>query len=152
MSIRITSPSAKIGLVVACGALLPMIGVLAISVSGYNIGSLTMTALVVLFVGFCSRTFRGPSEDVRGARPLWRMTEKPVAGYVAGGYLVLVAIGLIAQKPEPVAPAIAWLCGGILLIAAAAYMGSSLRLARDPHPAEGERTPHHTSPGVRPRR
>lgn len=133
MSIRITSPSAKIGLVVACGALFPAIGFLAITISGYNVGSLVMTVLVVLFVSFCSRTFRGPSEDVRSRRPIWRMTEKPLAGYVAAAYLALVGVGLIAQRPEPVAPGIAWLCCGILFVAAAVFVNSSLKLARGPH-------------------
>lgn len=133
MSPKITSPSAKIGLVVACGALFPAIGFLAVSVSGYNVGSLVMTALVVLLVSFCSRTFRGPSEDVRSRRPAWRMTEKPLAGYVAAAYLVFVGVGLITQRPEPVAPAIAWLCCGILFVAAAVFVNSSLKLARGPH-------------------
>jgi len=135
MSIRITSPSAKIGLVVACGALFPAIGFLAVSVSGYTVGSLVMTALVVLLVSFCSRTFRGPREDVRSPRPAWRMTEKPLAGYVAAAYLVFVGVGLITQRPEPVAPAIAWSCCGILFVAAVVFVNSSLKLTRGPHPA-----------------
>ena len=94
--------------------------------------------LVVVLVLLATRVFRSKSEPDNSPRPLWRMTGRPLAGWVLGVLLGLTAFGFViaglgieltpaarsARGGEPVIVVIAVLFAAL----AALYLTSSIRL------------------------
>jgi uncharacterized membrane protein YfcA len=94
--------------------------------------------LVVVLVLLATRVFRSKSEPDNAPRPLWRMTGRPLAGWVLGVLLGLTALGFViaglgieltpaahsARGGEPVIVVIAVLFAALAVL----YLTSSIRL------------------------
>ncbi len=58
-------------------------------------GSIVLSVLQVVAWYLVTRTFRGPGEPVRAARPWWRMTNRPLlSGVFAAIYLLLAVVNI----------------------------------------------------------
>jgi hypothetical protein len=59
-------------------------------------GSIVLTVLQVLAWYLATRMFRGPGESVHGARPWWRMTNRPLlSGVLAAVYAATALVNLV---------------------------------------------------------
>ena len=96
-------------------------------------GDIAVCAWNLLFVVGGTRTFRGANEP-SGPREWWRMTARPIAGFIIGGLILLsvaisdISLLLVALKTggAPVVGAIVVMV--VDLVVAAAYFSSSARL------------------------
>ncbi|MBN9153375.1 MAG: hypothetical protein J0I70_03775 [Microbacterium sp.] len=130
MRLRITTAGTKIATITAwyIGIVVVTLtlGLTTTPVAGY----IAAVGLPVAMVWFCTRTFRGDSEDVAPPRAWWRMTERPASGYVLGALFAAQAIayGIApASWAEPVVRAAAFTAAAVI---AAGYLNSSARLTR----------------------
>jgi hypothetical protein len=123
---------------VACAAAL-MSGTVASAAAGVAAGVAVTSAVILLGAFLISRWFRGGDEDDR-ARPWWRMTSRPWAGYVlSASFLMQTAWSAAsASGSEPVA---GWIAAGASALLAAAYLASSVRLTRAGLPATAPTSP-----------
>lgn len=130
MTVRIIHPVAKIGVVLGIGIAgtlaAPLIAALTASP---DLARIAGQALAIAGILWCTRVFRGPSEDTLAPRAWWRATEKPAAGIVVGAVFLFSIANVAVADPAP-APAAAALSVGLLLAAAAWFFQSSARLAR----------------------
>lgn len=135
MSVRIVHPVTKIGVVLGVGILATLSApLLAAATGSSDLARLAGQVLAIAGILWCTRVFRGPSEDVRAPRAWWRATEKPAAGFVVGAVLLFSIANVAVADPAPTAASAA--VSVILLLAAAAwFFHSSVRLARRPAPA-----------------
>ncbi|MEN8602808.1 hypothetical protein [Microbacterium rhizosphaerae] len=135
---RIRSGPAKVGYIVVSIIVILLIGIalsFAVSQVAAQLVALAVgVALLVLGV----RSFRGASEAVAPPRAWWRMTERPVAGYLVAIYFFLAGLGYLVAPFA--APAIEALYIGVYAMAVAAYVHSSIRLSLRP-PEEGDTAP-----------
>ena len=60
-----------------------------------NARGILRSALVFVLVLLAARVFRGASEPGDEARPWWRMTGRPLAGWVLGSICALLALALV---------------------------------------------------------
>jgi uncharacterized membrane protein YfcA len=124
--LRITSGPAKVGFIIAAIILILMAGValsFAVSREAAQLAALVL-GVVLLIVGV--RAFRGPSESLAPPRAWWRMTERPVAGFLLAIYFTLQGVGYLLT-PFAV-PAIEVLYLAVDAVVVAAYLHSSIRL------------------------
>jgi hypothetical protein len=130
MRIRITEGSRKAATIVTlCLGLFVVSAVLAVAVSAAA-GGVAALLLTAVMVWFCGRTFRGESEDVRPARPWWRLTERPTAGYVLGALFAAQAIGYVTAPlgwGDAILRSLAFIAPAFI---AAAFLNSSARLSK----------------------
>lgn len=129
MRTRIVSAEAKVGYYLVAG----LVAVLVIAVTWTTLGALAGVLIAIplqfIIVGFAVRNFRDPAiEAVDESRPWWRMTARPLSGFVFGS--VFIAQGLWSavnglQDPN------AWayvLGGATAVIIGAVFIRSSLKL------------------------
>jgi membrane protease YdiL (CAAX protease family) len=99
---RITNPAARVGtaviiaLVVLPVSALPTYVAESMPASEVTLDTGLISAvlfLVLTLVGvvFCTRTFRGASEDADSPRPWWRTTEGAFGGFFVGGIFLVFA-------------------------------------------------------------
>jgi hypothetical protein len=120
--------SAKTISVIGGYAVVLLSGFLIGIVCGPTWGVVATSGLVLALVWTLTRWFRGENESDE-PRSWWRMTARPIAGYVLAGWFLLQAIGTAVAHAPAVAPAAAF---GVVVavIAAVAYTNSSVRLSR----------------------
>jgi hypothetical protein len=129
MAIRILQPSGKIGVVFVGGSVALLTGA---AVGGATdeatlVGPVVLTVWVIVLYG-CSRSFRGPTEDVRSPRSWWRATEKPTAGWIVG---IIQASGTVGSLSLVDGPAwIMWYSLVLNTAVASWFIQSSVRLRR----------------------
>lgn len=129
MTVRITDPVAKIGVVLGIGIVATLSAVLLAAAGSGDLARLAGQVLSIAGILWCTRVFRGPSEDVRAPRAWWRATEKPAAGLVVGAVLLFSIANLALSDPAPSA-ATAAVSVVLYLVFAAWFFQSSVRLAR----------------------
>lgn len=140
MSVRIVHPVAKIGVVLSIGIVATLTApLIAVGTGSGDLARLVGQALSIAGILWCTRVFRGPSEDVRAPRAWWRATEKPAAGFVVGAVLLFSIANVALADPAPRA-ATAAVSVVLYLVAAAWFFHSSVRLARQVAPANGAST------------
>jgi hypothetical protein len=128
MHLRITTAGTKIATIVAFYVGGVFLG-LALGVAvGAGAGYAAAIGFSLVMVWFCTRTFRGESEDVAPPRPWWRMTERPAAGYVLGALFAAQALSAASAPVLDATPRIAVVVASALI--AAAFLNSSARLTR----------------------
>lgn len=90
------------------------------------------TALQSLWIYGGTRIFRGRNELTLPARPWWRMTARPVAGFVLGAvFAALFVYSIVNVTVEPLS--FLWWTGVVEYGAfAALYVASSIRLLTTP--------------------
>jgi hypothetical protein len=125
--VRIASGPAKVGYVVLAYIVMIVAGIV-VAVAGWPAAAqFLMLALGIASLLFAVRTFRGPSESLSAPRAWWRMTERPVSGYVMA---VFFAIQAVAYLATPGATLVARLIAfAVSATAAIAFLYSSRRLA-----------------------
>lgn len=126
-TLEMRSEPAKIGAVLGVGIMAMLFGLLAASFGIPGIGLVVL--VTVLFGGIygLTRIFRGPEERVGGRRAWWRLTSRPTAGYVWAAVFGVRAVtaGLAFDFAEPAGA----ITIALYVVAAAAFLGSSIRLA-----------------------
>ncbi|WP_295126236.1 hypothetical protein [uncultured Leifsonia sp.] len=131
MPLRITSPQTKVVFVVLgyiAALTVAVVGALLLNVSA---GLFAYGAVVLVLVLVGARTFRGEAEDVHASRPMWRMTTKPVAGFVIAALFFLQALTTAASAADAPHYAPLYVLSIVFSLAlSAAYLNSSLRLRR----------------------
>jgi hypothetical protein len=131
MTVRITSAPVKAATIVAaCIVITFVVAFVGFGVSP-TAGALAGTALVVVAVVFCTRTFRGDSEVTVPPRAWWRLTERPTSGFVLFGLFAVQAVW-VAVQPGTSGDLAARIAGAIVAgLIAVAFLGSSVRLVRE---------------------
>lgn len=129
---RIVQPAAKIGTVLL-GLIVTLLAFLAVGLSIGNLGLAGAFGLVGTLVttGWCVRTFRGESEDREAPRPWWRLTERPLAGYLVALLFVAQAIGVTGTSAVPAGVRVT--AAVVYAIVAVGFFASSMRLRRTRH-------------------
>ena len=119
---------AKIGVVLAGMMLTMVLAVgLGMSTSSSDLAAAVAVAGSIVTVLFCTRVFRGDSEEAAPPRSWGRLTEKPTAGYVLAGWFALQAVSLVfLDTAGPAIRALGALAYGLL---AWAFARSSSRLS-----------------------
>lgn len=130
MTPTISHPETKIAVITVLLVVILLSGLLlATTVSGAAAGASALV-MTVAMVWFCTRAFRGPTEDSRTPRAWWRMTERSFSGYLMASLFALQAFGYLVVPPEGggrVLPVLGFIaCGAI----AATFYVSSVRLTR----------------------
>jgi hypothetical protein len=121
--------SAKTISVIGGYAVVLLSGFLIGIVCGPTWGVVATSGLVLALVWTLTRWFRGENESDE-PRSWWRMTARPIAGYVLAGWFLLQAVGTAVSQAPAVTPAAAF--GAVVaMLAAGAYMHSSVRLSRE---------------------
>jgi membrane protease YdiL (CAAX protease family) len=120
---------AKIGAVLGLYILALLLGLLMAPLGFLSLVDLVIAAVFLAGLYGLTRIFRGPSEPPGVRRPWWRLTERPIAGYLWTALFGVRAVTVWATNSD----------GALLvvlnLVAAAAFLGSSIRLtARRPEP------------------
>jgi len=125
---RISTPSAQAGVVVAAVILMPMIGVALLVVKPWW-GAAWMLFAVTALVVFTARVFRGAGEAA-APRPWWQMTAAPFSsGLLSAMFLAQAAFSVFSSwSPPLVVPGKVAVV--VLLLIGAAYANSAIRLAR----------------------
>jgi drug/metabolite transporter (DMT)-like permease len=126
VKLRIRSGRAKVGYIVASIVLILLVGTalfFAVSREAAQVAALVVGA-ALLIVGV--RAFRGPSEQVAAPRAWWRMTERPVAGFLLAIFFALAGIGYLVAPFN--VPAMEVLYLGVYALVVVAYVHSSIRL------------------------
>jgi hypothetical protein len=126
VKVRIRSGPAKVGYITVSILLILLIGLalsFAVSRVAAQLAALAVgVALLILGV----RAFRGPSEQVAAPRAWWRMTERPVAGFLLAIFFALAGIGYLVAPFN--VPAMEVLYLGMYALVVVAYVHSSIRL------------------------
>ncbi|MBB2975181.1 hypothetical protein FHX49_000722 [Microbacterium endophyticum] len=127
---RIQSTIAKSATIIGAAAV--SLGATAfVGATNFSLGYFLGTVLMLSAVIFCVRTFRGIDEHIEPARAWWRMTSRPLAGYLLGALFLAEVSWIAAGYVEPQ--------GGVALVTglvvnsvlSVAYLHSSLRLSRN---------------------
>lgn len=125
---RISTPSAQAGIVVAAVILMPMIGVALLIVNPWW-GAAWMLFAVTALVVLTARVFRGPGETT-APRPWWQMTAAPFSsGLLCAMFLAQATFAAFSSwSPPLVVPGRVSVV--VLLLIGAAYASSAIRLTR----------------------
>lgn len=141
MSVRITSTTAKVGIVIlAVVVALPIATVTAI-VTSTATGMLAAAVLLATIVIFAARVFRAKQEPVAPPRPWWKMTGTSRPGYAVAALFVVQATYVLGTPLEGESVAVRTFPTAVLLIVAAAYVHSSIRMGGDGSPGRSQRQP-----------
>ena len=134
MSVRIVNALAKVATVVgwSIGTVFAAIA-LALAVSRTAADIWSVASLLALVV-FSARTFRGAGEDVAAPRRWWRMTTRPLGGFVIAALIIADALVAAAVPAVRLSPGVEIVAGVLGSCVALAYVHSSLRLLRAPRP------------------
>lgn len=87
--LRIRQTRWKIAYVVASNILLALNGLYVVPLLPWPAGWVIGNALTILFVFVGARSFRGVGEPLTPPRARWRMTSRPLSGFVVGSLFVL---------------------------------------------------------------
>jgi len=91
---RFTTTGQKAVVIVVLAAVDGLLTLL-LNALGSEAGSIVLSVLQVVAWYLVTRTFRGPGEPVRAARPWWRMTNRPLlSGVFAVIYLLLAVVNI----------------------------------------------------------
>ncbi|NRD26318.1 hypothetical protein [Frigoribacterium sp. VKM Ac-2836] len=124
MTLRITSATTKVGLV------------LAVVIVGFGLGlsvalvfgeTATLVVTLALSVGtslFCARVFRGPDEPVGSARPAWQLTGGPASSVVLAVFFGLSGLSLLIPAAVHVETATSMVAGVVYAGLGLAYLFS----------------------------
>jgi len=130
MLIRISSATAKVGVVVAGAVLTFFVGLGVASFMAEGGVFLLVAGLTLALVVFCGRVFRAETEPVSPARPTWKLsggaTSSAVLGVLFLAYAASFTISEIGSGP-------AWISiAGVAIygLLAIAYFHSSVRQSR----------------------
>jgi hypothetical protein len=122
---RITTAQAKVGYVVAATVIGILLSLLLFAFGLPDVVVPMIAAIgFVLMVGIGVRVFRGEDEPVEPPRAWWRMTARPLAGFLLAAYFVVD--GVIARPS--VSSGFDVVGTVVMLLVAAAYVGSSVTL------------------------
>jgi hypothetical protein len=124
--LRITSGAAKVGYIAASLILILSIGTALAFATFREAAQLVALALGVVLLIVGVRSFRGASESTAPPRAWWRMTERPVAGYLLAIYFTLQGVGYLLTPFA--APVIEILYLTVDAFVVVAYLHSSIRL------------------------
>jgi hypothetical protein len=130
VKLRIRSGGAKAGYIIGSLILILLVGTaLSFGVSR-EVAQVAALALGVASLVVGVRSFRGGSEAVEAPRAWWRMTERPVAGFVLAIYFALQGVGYFVAPFGTPAIEVLYIAVDVLVIAA--YLHSSIRLTAMP--------------------
>ncbi|MCS5715458.1 hypothetical protein NVV95_12985 [Herbiconiux sp. CPCC 205716] len=139
---RILNPYAKFLYGFVGYLVLLMLNLVVAALVGPVVGPLLFVVLFFAWIVIGARLFRVPEEPVAPPRPWWKLTARPTAGFVIAALLGLQALavgssallaGAVAEQvgqPGLGASTTQLTAAVAFVVAAAAYLGSSLTLRR----------------------
>ncbi|WP_421734957.1 hypothetical protein [Cellulomonas sp.] len=129
---RIVTPYGKFVYLFLASIAVAAVTVTASLTMGSWAGSLASVPLQLLVVGFAARNFRDAEiESLEAPREWWRMTARPLSGFVFGALFLVQAVWVTPpafREPDAWAVVLGVLTCGLL---GAALIRSSLRLRAD---------------------
>lgn len=132
MALRVTSPTGKLGALVAGWVLILLAGLGTTLTAGFELGATAIGALTLVLVVLCARSFRADGEPVEPPRPWWKLTGGVRSGLVVAALFAVQAISLASSSldSDSRGPFLLWSL--VYLGVAALFTNSSLRLRAFP--------------------
>jgi hypothetical protein len=132
---RIRTPQGKTVYIVVGYIGVVLLSILATVAIGGGVGLAGAAVAFAAFIGVGARLFRGDGEPVAPPRPWWRMTARPLAGFVLAALFGVQAVSSVVTSLVSPAGAPTGALTIVSVLAALAYLHSSVRLRAPAEPA-----------------
>lgn len=143
MARRILKNETKVAIVVAAMILVPTFIIFAATMlpdamgneyASMLIGTLSLIAIVGVVL-YCTRNFRGDNEEIQPPREWWRMTARPMSGFIFGAFFGATVVTsaydfLSGNVTLSVSPTLAIVTFAVTAIITIMFFVSSIRLMR----------------------